>query len=71
MPEEGEFAIKFNDTLTIPGDKLKDSPMWLCESVILCPTNSEVDVVNEYMTKIFPGEEHVCNSVDTADSVPN
>uniref|UniRef100_A0A671VV85 ATP-dependent DNA helicase n=1 Tax=Sparus aurata TaxID=8175 RepID=A0A671VV85_SPAAU len=44
------------------------SPTWLCERVILCPTNSEVDIVNEYMTKIFPGEEHVCNSVDTADS---
>ena len=82
MPEEGEFAIKLNDTLTIPGDKLKDfvywvhkgmlanisSPTWLCERVILCPTNSEVDIVNEYMTKIFPGEEHVCNSVVTADS---
>ena len=82
VPEEGEFAIKLNDTLTIPGDKLKDivhwvyedmlanisSPTWLCEHVILCPTNSEVDIVNEYMTMIFQGEEHVCNSVDTADS---
>ena len=31
------------------------SPTWLCERVILCPTNSEVDIVNEYMTKTFPG----------------
>ena len=64
VPKEGEFAIKLNDTLTIPGDKLKDivhwvyedmlanisSPSWLCERVILCPTNSEVDVVNEYIS---------------------
>ncbi|XP_028301369.1 uncharacterized protein LOC114462606 [Gouania willdenowi] len=82
VPEEGEFAIKLNDTLTIPGDNLKDivnwvyedmqanisCPTWLCERVILCPTNSEVDTVNEYMTEIFPGEEHVCYSIDTADS---
>uniref|UniRef100_A0A8C5E9X1 ATP-dependent DNA helicase n=1 Tax=Gouania willdenowi TaxID=441366 RepID=A0A8C5E9X1_GOUWI len=80
-----EFTIKLNDTLTISGDKLKDivnwaykdmlanisCPTWLCERVILCPTNSEVDTVNEYMTKIFSGEEHVCNSVDTADSEGN
>ena len=60
VPEEGEYAIKLSDTLTIPGDKLKNivqwmyedmlanisSPMWLCEHVILCPTNSEVDIVN-------------------------
>ena len=52
VPEEGEFAIKLNDTLTIPGDKLKDivhwvyedmlanisSPTWLCELIILCQT---------------------------------
>ena len=80
VPEEGEFAIKLNnDTLIIPSDKMKTffigcmktcwptfpGPTWLCECVILCPTNSEVDIVNEYMTKIFPGEEHVCNSIDT------
>ena len=45
-----------------------DNPEWLCERVILCLTNSEVDKVNEYMTKMFPGEEHVCSSVDTAES---
>ncbi|KAF7648786.1 hypothetical protein LDENG_00151810 [Lucifuga dentata] len=34
----------------------------------MCPTNSEFDKVNEYMTKLFPGEEHVCSSVDTTES---
>ena len=82
IPEEGEFAIELNASLTLPGERLEDmiswvyddlqaniaNPEWLCERVILCPTNSEVDKVNEYMTKMFPGEEHVCSNVDTADS---
>ncbi|XP_038050812.1 ATP-dependent DNA helicase PIF1-like [Patiria miniata] len=82
VPEEGEFAIELNKSLTLPSDTLKDivnwvyedihtnfaNPTWLCERVILCPTNSEVDKVNEHMTNIFPGEESVCSSVDTAES---
>ena len=82
VPEEGEFAIELNESLSISGEKLEDivnwvyddmtvnisNPKWLCERVILCPTNSEVDKMNEYMTRNFPGEEHVCNSVDTAES---
>ena len=82
IPEEGEFAIELKESLTIPGEKLEDivnwvyedlktnsnNPKWLCERVILCPTNSEVDRVNEYMTKIFDGKEHVCSSVDTVES---
>ena len=70
IPEEGEFAIELNTSLNLPGERLEDiiswvyedlqvntdNPEWLCERVILCPTNSEVDKVNEYMTKMFPGE---------------
>ncbi len=81
-PEEGEFAIELREPLILSGEKLQDivtwvyedlhtnitNPKWLCERVILCPTNSEVDQVNNYMTTIFPGEEHVCCSVDTAES---
>ena len=82
IPEEGEFAIELNASLNPPGETLEDiiswvyedlqanidNPEWLCERVILCLTNSEVDKVNEYMTKMFLGEEHVCSSVDTAES---
>ncbi|KAJ8348928.1 hypothetical protein SKAU_G00275170 [Synaphobranchus kaupii] len=79
IPEDGEFAVELNESLTLPGERIQDivnwvyetnitNPQWLCECVILCPTNSEVDKVNEYMTKMFPGEEHVCSSVDTAES---
>ena len=82
IPEEGEFAIELNASLTLPGERLEyiiswvyedlqaniANPEWLCERVILCLTNSEVDKVNEYMTNMFPGEEHVCSSVDTAES---
>ena len=80
--DEGEFAIELDEELSLPGDSLKHvvdwvyedlntnrhDPKWLCERVILCPTNSEVDTVNEYMTKIFPGQEYTCYSVDTAES---
>ena len=82
IPEEGEFAIDLNTSLTLPGERIEDiiswvyedlqannaNTEWLCGRVILCPTNSEVDNVNEYMTKMFPREEHVCSSVDTAES---
>ena len=82
IEEEGEFAIELDEDLTLPGEKLENivswvyenlntnlhNPKWLCERVILCPTNAEVDAVNEYMTKIFPGQEYICNSVDTAES---
>uniref|UniRef100_A0A8C4NE54 ATP-dependent DNA helicase n=1 Tax=Eptatretus burgeri TaxID=7764 RepID=A0A8C4NE54_EPTBU len=81
-PEKGEFAIELREPLILPGEKLQDivtwvyedlhnnitNPKWLCERVILCPTNSEVDQVNFYMTTIFPGEEHVCCRVNTAES---
>ena len=34
VPEEGEIAIKLNDTLTIPGDKLKDIVRWVYEDML-------------------------------------
>ena len=34
VPEEGEFAIKLNDTLTIPDDKLKDIVDWVYEDML-------------------------------------
>lgn len=54
VPEEGELTIKLNESLLIPGEKLENivnwvytdmlhnlaNPIWLCERVILCPTNS-------------------------------
>lgn len=83
VPEEGEFAIELKSlkSLIVPGERLMDivswvyediqtntaNPKWLCDRIILCPTNSKVDMVNEYMTKRFPGEEHVCSSMDTAE----
>ena len=57
---EGEFAIKINESIIVSGEKMEDivnwvyedihlnfaNPKWLCERVVLCPTNSEVDQVN-------------------------
>ena len=34
MPEEGEFAIKLNDTLTIPVDNLKDIVHWVYKDML-------------------------------------
>ena len=79
--DEGEFSIELNESLKLNGETLEDmvnwvyndldnnieNHNWLCERVILCSTNSEVDMVNKYLTKRFPGEEYICNSVDTAD----
>ena len=35
--------------------------------VLYCPTNKEVDEVNELMIQVFPGEEKVYKSCDTTD----
>ena len=44
-----------------------DNPEWLCERAILCPTNVEVDTVNEYVSQGFPGEEHIRYSADSVE----
>ena len=82
VPEEGEFAIEINETLALENDTIADitnwvyddmnnhfqNHEWLRERVILSSTNAEIDMVNEYMTRRFPGKAHVCNSVDTAET---
>jgi ATP-dependent DNA helicase PIF1 len=38
---------------------------WLASRAIICPTNSEVDRVNELILKEFPGEEQMYKSCDS------
>ena len=80
--EHGEFAIPIDDRLAFSGNKVRDlvnwvfpnirehiqDPVWLSERAILCPTNKEIDEVNEILTESFPGEPHVFYS---ADSTPD
>ena len=40
---------------------------WLMERAILCPTNKEVDMVNEFISKLIPGEKHLLYSADSVE----
>lgn len=40
---------------------------WLFQRAILCPTNTEVDTVNQYIALRFPGIEHKLHSVDSIE----
>ncbi|XP_018443555.1 uncharacterized protein LOC108815454 [Raphanus sativus] len=55
------------------GTTFKDSkdPMFFNERAILCPTNEDVDVINNYMLDQLNGEERIylsSDSIDPADS---
>ena len=79
--EKGEFTIEIMNRFLLPGSTLEDmvswvfehleqnryNPEWLCERAILCPTNVEVDAVNEYVSQGFPGEEHIRYSADSVE----
>ncbi|XP_005110755.1 ATP-dependent DNA helicase pif1-like [Aplysia californica] len=72
----GEFAIKVPDDMTVKSErKLIDfvfgnlqsntNPDWLASRCIICPTNTEVDRINNLIMQSFPGEEKVYKSCDS------
>ena len=85
IQEKGEFTIPIMDRFLMPGSTLHDmvdwvfenlsqkmhDHHWLSERAILCPTNAEVDAVNQYIAHKVPGEEHILNSVDSVDAKDN
>jgi hypothetical protein len=40
---------------------------WMAERAIMCPTNKEVDEVNNYIIQKIPGEERVFKSIDNTE----
>ena len=82
IDSHSDYAISIHDSILFEGNTLEDfvnwvfpdlqencgDPMWLCERSILCPTNQEIDQVNELMTRRFPGESYECCSVDSVES---
>ena len=82
IQEKGEFTVAIMDRFLLPGSTLHDmvdwvfenlsqnmhNHQWLYERAILCPTNAEVDTVNQYIAQKFPGEEHILHSVDTVEA---
>ena len=40
---------------------------WLANRAILCPSNKEVDEVNEEVLRRLPGEERILKSIDTTE----
>ena len=81
VQEQGEFAITVPERFLMPGKTLQElvdwvfedldqhmhDHRWLYERAILCPTNAEVDNVNQYISSKFPGEEHILLSVDSVE----
>ena len=43
------------------------NPNWLSERAILCPTNTEADEINSWMSSKFQGEEKLFKSCDNTD----
>ena len=85
IEDKGEFTITIMDRFLMPGSTLHDmvnwvfpnlphnmlDHQWLYERAILCPTNAEVDTVNQYIAHTFPGQEYILHSVDSVDKQDN
>ncbi|XP_005099567.1 uncharacterized protein LOC101849699 [Aplysia californica] len=74
----GEFAIKLPDDITLKSERVlinfvfgnlqsNTNPDWLAFRCIICPTNTEVDRINNPIMQSFSGEEKVCRSSDSMD----
>ena len=74
--DKGHFFIKLPDDMTVENEKellnfdlggiennYTDSA-WLSSRSIICPTNSEVDAINNTIISIFPGDVKVYRSND-------
>ena len=46
-----------------------DTASWLCSRAILCPTNADVDEVNNLMIERFLGEATECKSSDSVQTM--
>ena len=77
--DKGHFFIKLPDDMTVENEKellnfvlggiennYTDSS-WLSSRSIICPTNSEVDAINNTIMSIFPGDVKVYRSNDSVE----
>ena len=78
--DKGHFFIKLPDDTTVENEKeLLDFVLggiennyytdsaWLSSRSIICPTNSEVDAINNTIMSIFPGDVKVYRSNDSVE----
>ena len=77
--DKGHSFIKLSDDMTVENEKellyfvfggiennYTDSA-WLSSRSIICPTNSEVDVINNTIRSIFPGDVKVYRRNDSVE----
>ena len=79
LKDKGHFFIKLPDDTTVGYEKeLLDFVLggiennytdsaWLSSRSIICPTNSEVDAINNTIMSIFPGDVKVYRSNDSVE----
>ena len=77
--DKGHFFIKLLDDTTVENEQepldfvfggIKNNytdSAWLSSRSIICPTNSEVDAINNNIMSIFPGDAKVYRSNDSAE----
>ena len=77
--DKGQFFIKLPDDMTVENEKeLLDfvfggiennytDSAWLSSRSIICPTNSEVEAINNTIMSIFPGDIEVYRSNDSVE----
>ena len=77
--DKGHFFIKFPDDTTVENEtELQDfvfggiennytDSAWLSSRSIICPTNSEVDAINNTIMSIFPGDVKVYRSNNSVE----
>ena len=77
--DKGNFLIKLPDDMAVQKEKeLLDFVLggiennytdsaWLLSCSIICPTNSEVDAINNAIMSIFPGDVKVYRSNDSLE----
>ncbi|XP_005104386.1 uncharacterized protein LOC101858351 [Aplysia californica] len=74
----GEFAIKLPDDITVKSEQelinfvfgnlqSNTNPDWLASRCIICPSNTEVDRINNLIMQSFPREEKVYRSSDSVE----
>ena len=72
-PDLGRYKVKASSELILPTTNICDlcnfvfadldehfnDPHWLCTRSIICPTNDEVDEINDIMLSRFPSDAHI------------
>ena len=75
--EIGNFAVPLSEEITVSNDhdllnfvfnisSFGTHPEWHASRFIICPTNAEVDRINNVIMRFFPGEEKIYQSSDSA-----